>query len=169
MDSAYVYLPDDEPDSQQYNGHAFVLKPNATTEIVPHDAVLAKDEAWLREFEGPASAPTGKVMVRWSGVEPATVADHIVTHQKRWGVVRTHGPVEGGVPSDPGDTDTVAAAERQYLIGTKEWAEQMVMDDYRRNDPRVAAGLPAIESDDAKKAKAWLVDKGEALRAAGLL
>ena|SRR5689334_12185035 len=169
MDSAFVYLPDDEPDSSQmFNGHIFTLRPRGTTEIVPYDAAVAKDEARLAELEGPRATPTGKVMVRWPGITPSVVADHIAEHQKRWGVVRTNGPVVNGKAENVEDQAAVNAAEWQYLVGTKDWAEQMILDDRKRNAPREEAGLPPIVSPEATKARAWLANKAAILQAAGL-
>lgn len=171
MAPAFVYLPDDEPDAQMFNGHTFALRPNGTTEFRPFDPSLSEADLVSREWDGDPKdrKPSGVAYVRWKGVSPAVVADHVAGKLAKWGACRTEGPVSDGVPALPIDSDSVAEAERRYLAGTKEWADAVVMADMEKNKARRSAGLLVAESAEVAKAWGWLKSKEGALRAAGLL
>ena len=140
-DVAFVYLPDDEPDSQYVNGVKYDLVPNGTTEI---------------RGQG--------------GLSASAVAEHIAAKLRQWGVVRVSGPVVDGQAKTQEDQELVAAAEATYLRATKEWAEAIVMARVAVNKPRTDAGLhPIPRTEDETKAERWLEAKAGAMKADGLV
>lgn len=164
---AYVYLPDDEPDCHQFNGQPIRLRANGTTEIRAYDPSL--DAATLERLEGMADEPpTGVVVLRFKQYEPADVARHIADRLGEWGVCVVSGPVVGAKAINPDDQKAVDAAELQYLVGTKRWAEGILLAFAKKSAPLVEAGLPVVDTPEVAKASAWLHSKADALRAAGL-
>lgn len=171
MSSAFVYLPDDEPDAQMFNGHAFVLRANGTTEFRVFDPSLSEAEVADLEWLGDPKdrKPSGVVMVRWPDVAPSAVAEHVASKLAKWGARQVSAPVVGAVATVAADQPAVDEAERQYLIGTKEWAESVILAESQRNEPRAKAGLSVAESSECARARAWLKSKEGALKTAGLL
>lgn len=152
MDSAYVYLPDDEPEEQQYGGHTFHLCPNGTTEFRPYDPAIAADEEKLEALEKGAAVQ----MIRWPGVDPKTVASFLVEKLGRWGVCATFGPVRNGNAVSPADADIVKAAEEQYLRGTSEWCRAVILDHHKATADEREAGLPVPDPPTVATARAWM-------------
>jgi hypothetical protein len=136
--TAYVYLPDDETDSQMVDGLDYVLLPNAATPIKSRSPKLSD----------------------------VAVAKHIEAKLGLWGVRVVSGPVTNGVAQNPADQAVVDEAERVYLEATKKWAEGLLLDRAKRNGPRVAIGLPVDKpSKEEETAEAWLSAKADKLSA----
>jgi hypothetical protein len=165
MPSAYVYLPDDEPETQLVNGHLFKLRPNGTTEIRPYEPGVD----WEALEVDSNGNPTGTAMTLWPDVSPDVVADHIVSKLSKWGVCRTSGPVVDGVCVVEADKTAVQAAERAYLIGTAEWCESVILSHERANAERKTYLLPAPETTEVLKARVWLNKNAAALKAARVI
>lgn len=136
---AWVYNPDDEPDSCDFNGLTFALPANTAVEIV---------SPWER---------------RLPHLTSDVVADHIVSKLGQWGVVKVSGPVTNGHAFNADDQKLVDEAERVYLAATKAWAEHEVIEDFKANAPRTNSGLPPKTNAGAKKAKQWLQDNADRL------
>jgi hypothetical protein len=52
--------------------------------------------------------------------------------------------------------ELVKIAREQYVVGTRQWAEDLIVASHASNEPRVKAGLAPIESPDVVQARAWL-------------
>lgn len=98
---------------------------------------------------------------RWKEFPPSVIADHIVGQLGQYGVRRVSGPE---------DLDGIADAERQYLVGTLAWATDVLIAHEKKNAPRRDAGAPLLpDTEDVRKARAWLAAKNDALVKAGLV
>lgn len=127
--SAWLYLPDDEPDQWTVAGETYHLEPNKATEIVSKTA----------------------------GVTSEAVADQIVANLGKWGVCRVSGPLKNKLGATQEDREAIATAEKEYIRNTHAWAEEVVLADFTARKPFLDASLlgPPM-SEETKKAKAWL-------------
>lgn len=90
-------------------------------------------------------------------VPSVEVAAHIVSTHGKWGVCIVGGPVTNGKASRPEDQSAVDAAEKRYEASTREWAEGLLLDYWKRNESYRQAGLKSPDySDDESKAFEWL-------------
>lgn len=159
MPSAFVYLPDDEPDSQEFSGHRFYLKARHCTEFREYDPLKTEADLKSAEFNEDGS-PSGITYLRWPGVAPADVARFVAEKHAPWGTVVVDGP---------DDEIGIVKANRQYLIGTLEWARTQIVESANKNKPLSDAGLQFVDSAEAKKAKAWITANSQALSASNLI
>jgi len=144
MAEVYVYLPDDEPDTQDYNGAPFHLEANASTRI---------------------RSP-------WQGVTPEEIAAHLVEKLGMWGACIVRGAVKDCVPV-PGDRErgkddpafkaryaadlaVVKLAEAHYLESTYAWCAERIMEYEKAAKPLRDAGLPIPpETPNVVTARKW--------------
>lgn len=159
MESAFLYLPDDEPESHLFNGHRFHLEPNQTTEFIPYQGSKAAcdliDQPEIDGTLNPSYRP-GVQVSRWPNIRPAEIAAHLAERLAPWGVVQTKGPVKGDRIEHADDEVAVEKAEAQYLKGTNEWAENVILQNTRANKSRVEAGLEPVVTAEVERARAWL-------------
>ena len=153
-EEVYVYLPDDEPDTQDYNGVPFHLEANASTRIVS----------------------------LWPDVPAWVIAAHLVEKLGMWGACRVLGavkdcrPVRGPDESkeafagrESADQFVVAAAERRYLENTHKWCVAHILEYEKAAKPLREAGLSAPpRSQDVVTALKWEKSYLGKLKDAGL-
>ena len=154
-EEVYVYLPDDEPDTQDYNGVPFRLEANASTRII---------------------SP-------WPSIPAWVIAAHLVEKLGMWGACRVLGavkdckPVRGPNESkdafarrEPADRTVVAAAELRYLESTHKWCVTHILEYEKVAKPLREAGLPALpRSHDVVTALKWEKGYQGKLKEAGLI
>jgi hypothetical protein len=154
-EEVYVYLPDDEPETQDYNGVPFRLEANASTRIV---------SPWL-------SVPA------WA------IAAHLVEKLGMWGACRVLGPVKDCKPirgpheskadferRESSDQIVVSAAERLYLENTHKWCVTHILEYEKEAKPLREAGLsPPPRSPDVVSALKWEKGYQDKLKDAGLI
>lgn len=147
-ESAWVYLPDDEPDdSQLFGGIRYVLQPKTATEIAPHTS----DPKLIKEYadRGAQIAPFG--------IPPAVVAAHLEKHLSQYGVTVLECALVNGRAAHAADQRRIDEAEKRYRDGTARWAETLLLDKAERDKPRKEAGLkPTPDTADEAKARKWL-------------
>jgi hypothetical protein len=96
------------------------------------------------------------------GLTDAQVAQYAVDRLGKWGVCIVSGPVKRtggktGSASNKADQILVDEAEAKYAKAMTEWAEGVVLEAHKENEPRVAAGLPPLPpTDSLKRAKKHL-------------
>lgn len=170
-EGVYVYLPDDEPETQLYNGVKFHLKANASTLIVapsgwPAVVGVLDDDGRFRNISM-ASA----------------IARHIVEKLGMWGACRVRGAVQDCKPvraaseskeaferREPLDQAVVSRAELRYLESTHKWCTERIMEYEKVAKPLREAGLPLVPpSQEVLSARKWEKDYLRKLKDAGLI
>ncbi len=170
-EEVYVYLPDDEPETQLYNGVVFHLEANASTLIVAPP-------------EWPAIVGVVDDEGRPGNISMAeAIARHIVEKLEMWGACRVRGAVKDCKPvraageskEDFGarealDQAVISRAEFRYLKSTHTWCTERIMDSEKAAKPLREAGLPlAPPSQDALSARKWEKSYQSKLKGAGLI
>jgi hypothetical protein len=113
-----------------------------------------------REYRIPPNEAT-IIKSQTKGLTDAQVAQYAVDRLGKWGVCIVSGPVKRtgktGSASNDADQKIVDAAEAQYTKAMTEWAEGVVLEAHKENEPRLAAGLPALPvTDSLKRARKYL-------------
>jgi hypothetical protein len=130
----------------------YVYNPTETVNYFKHDGI---------EYKIENNAAT-IIKSKTKGASDAQVAEYAVTRLGKWGVCIVSGPVKKtggktGSASNKADQILVDEAEAKYAKAMTEWAEGVVLEAHKENEPRVAAGLPPLPpTDSLRRAKKHL-------------
>ena len=141
--SAFVYNPDDENDSGQFNGELYHLPAHSTLEILPYGGRI-KD------------AKT-QVASSWDQHKPGEIAAHLEAQLHKWGVRVVSGEIRDGKAGTKELQEEVDAADDAYYRATRVWAEERVLGYAARAKPYREAKLvdPEMTAEEETAAK-WL-------------